>query len=216
MSRTEQTANGKKPRGRPPGKGSALVRARILDTAEGMFARQGYAATSVREVAEAADVNPAMVHYYFGSKKALLRQVLEQAFEPLARAIAGMKKAHRAPVGDISRLLSGMVRQHPNLPVLMVREVMLPGGGMQDEFLATMAPRLGGALPAMLTEEQQQGRMAPELDPHITTLLLLALSIFPFIVRDVAEPGLGISYDKNGLDALERHVARLLGQGVST
>ena len=215
MKETGQSSVTKRPRGRPPGQDSALLRERILNTAEVMFARQGFAATSVREIAEEVGVTPAMVHYYFGSKIDLLRQVLAQTFEPLAGAIAQMKAAGRAPAADISKLLFDTVRDHPNLPVLMIREVMLPGGTMQEEFLATMAPRLGGALPAMMAVEQQQGRLASDLDPNVVALLLLALSVFPFIVRDVAGPGLGIAYDEAGLDAMQNHITRLLGEGFS-
>jgi AcrR family transcriptional regulator len=189
------------------------MRGQILDTAEALFARQGFSATSIREIADEVGVNPAMVHYYFGSKRALLRQVLAQTFEPLAEAISQMKEAGRAPMAEIIRLLSGALRKHPNLPVLMIREVMLPGGVMQEEFLETMAPRLGGSLPAMLAVEQKQGRLAPDLDPNIAALLLLALSVFPFIVRDVAGPGLGIAYDEAGLDAMQNHITHLLGEG---
>ena len=202
-------------RGRPPAENAADIRERILDTAEERFARQGYAATPLREIAESVGVNQAMVHYYFGSKHDLLRQVLERTFEPLAIAIAQMRQAGHAPVPEISRLISSTVRAHPNLPVLMVREVMLPGGAMQQPFLEDMAPRLGGALPGMLAGEQAQGRLAQDLDTGITAMLLLALSVFPYIVRDVAEPGLGIPYDEAGLNALERHIGHLLERGVS-
>lgn len=203
-------------RGRPPGRDSADHRERILDTAEELFARKGYAATPIREIAGSVGVNPAMVHYYFGSKLDLLRQVLERALEPVAEALAEMKQAGHAPAMEISRLLSKTVRRHPNMPVLMMREVMLPGGAVQKEFLEQMAPRLGGALPEMLAHEQRQGRLAESLDPGITALLLMALSVFPYIVREVAGPGLGIAYDTAGLDAIEWHTRQLLEKGLAT
>lgn len=51
---------------------------RILDTAEELFASRGIAATSLRELTRAAQVNLAAVHYYFGSKEALLDAVIER------------------------------------------------------------------------------------------------------------------------------------------
>ena len=202
-------------KGRPPARAEAGIRRSILDSAEAHFAVQGYAATSLREIADSVGVNPAMVHYYFGSKFALLRQVMERTLEPLAAALAAMKSEENAPVGDISRLLMETVSRHPMLPVLMVREVMLPGGAMQDYFLEHMAPRLGGALPGMLKNEQQAGRIAAELDPGISAMLLLALSVFPFLVRGVAERGLGVSFDEAGIEQMQNHVARLLREGMS-
>ena len=44
---------------------------RILDTAERLFAKQGYAATSLRGIIAEAGVNLAAVHYHFHSKEAL-------------------------------------------------------------------------------------------------------------------------------------------------
>lgn len=86
---------------------------------------------------------------------------------------------------------------------------------MQEHFLHAMAPRLGGALPGILASEQECGRMATDLDPNISALLLLAASIFPFIVRDVAEQALGIAYDDEGLLKLEQHIGHIFERGVS-
>jgi len=49
---------------------------RILDTAERLFAQQGYAATSLRSIIAEAGVNLATVHYHFHSKEALLEAVV--------------------------------------------------------------------------------------------------------------------------------------------
>jgi AcrR family transcriptional regulator len=204
------------PRGRPAGTGTADIRAAILDAAEALFARQGYAATSVREIAEVVDVNPAMVHYYFGSKHALLRQVLERTLEPLATAIGVMRAGGQAPAADIARLLLRTFSRHPSLPMLIAREVILPGGVMQEHFLQYLAPRLGGSVPGLIEKEQAAARMQADLDPRVSTLILLSLCAFPFIARDLAGPALGITYDADGLNLLERHIERLLHEGFCT
>jgi AcrR family transcriptional regulator len=51
-------------------------RERIVNEAVKLFARQGFAGTGMRELATAADVNLAMINYFFGSKKALLKEIL--------------------------------------------------------------------------------------------------------------------------------------------
>ena len=207
--------SGSNPRGRPPGTDAANIRIAILDTAETLFARQGYAATSVREIADAVEVNPAMVHYYFGNKHNLLQQVLERTLEPLAAAIGSMREAGRAPAGEIARLLLHTFSRHPSLPALIAREVMLPGGVMQAHFLQVLAPRLGGSLPLLLEKEQAAGRMNADLDSRISTLMLLSLCAFPLIARDLAAPALNIAYDSDGFERLERHIEQLLNEGFS-
>lgn len=47
----------------------------ILDAAEQLFASQGFHGTSVRDIAHEADVNIAMISYYFGSKEKLIEAI---------------------------------------------------------------------------------------------------------------------------------------------
>src|SRR5690606_30805742 len=56
-------------RGRPVGGGDRA--ALILDAARREFAAQGYDAVSLRGIARAAGVDPALVHHYFDGKEAL-------------------------------------------------------------------------------------------------------------------------------------------------
>ncbi len=48
----------------------------ILKTAKQLFAKQGYSATSVRNIADAAKVNVSMISYYFGGKDGLLKALI--------------------------------------------------------------------------------------------------------------------------------------------
>ncbi|HEX8460008.1 MAG TPA: TetR/AcrR family transcriptional regulator [Segetibacter sp.] len=50
----------------------------ILTTAEGLFSTKGFDGTSVRDIAEEAGVNIAMISYYFGSKEKLMEALFEQ------------------------------------------------------------------------------------------------------------------------------------------
>lgn len=50
----------------------------LMDTAELLFSRKGFEATSVRDIAEEAGINTAMISYYFGSKEKLMEAIFEQ------------------------------------------------------------------------------------------------------------------------------------------
>jgi AcrR family transcriptional regulator len=50
----------------------------LLDTAEMLFSRKGFDGTSVRDIAEAAGINTAMISYYFGSKEKLMEEIFER------------------------------------------------------------------------------------------------------------------------------------------
>jgi AcrR family transcriptional regulator len=55
----------------------------ILNTAESLFAREGYRGTSMRAITRSAGVNLAAINYHFGSKEALLEAIFEQHLKPL-------------------------------------------------------------------------------------------------------------------------------------
>ena len=62
--------------------GTSTSRDDILGAARRLFAGQGYAATTVRRVAEEAGVDPALVHYFYGSKDGLYGAAMEIPFSP--------------------------------------------------------------------------------------------------------------------------------------
>ena len=53
------------------------TRQKILVSAAYLFARKGFTETSIRELAEAIDLNSASLYYHFPSKNAILEQMLE-------------------------------------------------------------------------------------------------------------------------------------------
>jgi AcrR family transcriptional regulator len=66
--------------GRRPGNSGS--RERILAAARSQFAQHGYDATTLRGIAEAAGVDPALVRHYFGSKEHLFVVALEFPVDP--------------------------------------------------------------------------------------------------------------------------------------
>jgi len=204
-----------RPRGRPVDTDHQDLRIQILDTAEEYFADSGYAATSIRRIADTAGVNPALVHYYFGSKKELLKMVMERVLEPVGRAIADLHNDPEASPDKIASLLLSMAAEHPNVPRLMIREVLLPGGEMQAYFIKNMAPHLGGALPALLGREKSAGRLRTDVDPAISALLVLSVCIFPFVARTLAEQALDIDFDRDGIELLKQQIKELLKRGLT-
>ncbi|WP_083713416.1 TetR family transcriptional regulator [Brachybacterium sp. P6-10-X1] len=61
----------------------ARSRERILEAARSCFAQHGYDRATVREIAGAAGVDPAMVHYFFGSKSRLFVTAMEFPVNPI-------------------------------------------------------------------------------------------------------------------------------------
>ncbi|MER6996482.1 TetR family transcriptional regulator [Streptomyces sp. NPDC000410] len=75
------------------------ARERILEAARTEFAERGYDKTSVRGIAKAAGVDPALVHHYFGTKDEVFAAAIEVSFEP-ALAIPVILGAGTEDIGE--------------------------------------------------------------------------------------------------------------------
>lgn len=68
---------------RAAGPDNAAMRAQLLDIATGLFASQGVAATTIAQIAQRANVTPAMLHYYFKSRDQLIDAVVLERVVPV-------------------------------------------------------------------------------------------------------------------------------------
>lgn len=105
----------KRPRGRPrkteDERDDGNRRHALLQAAAQLFRRKGFAATTTRDIAAAADMQSGSPFYHFKSKDALLYAVMEEGMQ---RAIARQQLAMAAslPEGDARAQLHSLVRAH--------------------------------------------------------------------------------------------------------
>lgn len=82
-------------------------RERVLEAAQEIFLKQGYRASSVDQLLEAAEVSPSNFYYHFKSKEALALEVVE-------RYMASVREETRPILGDLdagpARKLEGLHR----------------------------------------------------------------------------------------------------------
>ncbi len=129
---------------------------KIMLAAEALFAEQGFAETTMREITSAAKVNLAAVNYHFGSKKGLISAVAEKYLNPLVitlQAAVSERKLSQAH-GTISaeELLEILMRsllqvgksKQFALPVFM-RLLELIYMKNQEELRNAMVTRYGGS-----------------------------------------------------------------------
>ena len=83
---------------------------RILSAAEALFAQQGFAATSLRQVTGRADVNIAAVNYHFGSKENLVNEVFRRRMDQMSETrLVALKAACRDAPGQLEPVLAAFV-----------------------------------------------------------------------------------------------------------
>ena len=213
-SRPASKRRGRTP-GRPLGEGADL-RAGLLDATVACFARHGIAGSSLRQIATEAGVTPALLHYYFGGKEALLEAVIEERLMPVTQGLRGpLLQAGDDPAA----LIRGFVRTvlttalaHPWLPQLWVREVLHEGGGLRELMQQRVGPMLPRALAARFVEMQNQGRLNPRLDPRLLVVSLIGQTMFMAASAPIWR---GIfDADDVDVDALCNHVLALLEYGL--
>jgi AcrR family transcriptional regulator len=193
------------------------MRAKLIDAAIAQFARTGIRASSLRAVAEAAGVTPAMLHYYFGNKRQMTLAVIEERLLPaLAPLRSTIEDAGGTPAELVHAFVDGigaMIAAHPWLPSLWVREVLSEGGALRDTLLKQVFPQLPQLLVRRFEAAQAQGQLAADLDPRLLVVSLVGLTLFPAAGAPIWRQAL----DARDLDAeaLRRHTLALLDHGVA-
>jgi AcrR family transcriptional regulator len=78
----------------------------IIDTAERLFAERGFDGTSVRDIADEAGINIAMISYYFGSKEKLMEALFELRVGSVKMRIESLiKDESMGPVEKVNMLI---------------------------------------------------------------------------------------------------------------
>ena len=203
--------------GRPPATGDQAVRDQLIAAARGLFAKQGFDAVSTRAVAEAAQVNPAMIHYYFGSKQGLYEAMLAATFTPLVERLSAVLAAEDDPAAlrNFFTLYMRTLGANPWMPPLILREVIAEGGRLRGWFIQQFASKGGGLLTRLIQREQAAGRIRPDADPTLTALSMVSLAVVPFVAMPVTREVFGMRVKEDYLDRLIAHTERVFLQGVS-
>jgi AcrR family transcriptional regulator len=194
------------------------LREALVEAALHAFATDGFAAATLRGIARAAGVTPAMAHYYFGDKAGLLAAVVEQRVQPLALQIAARVGAAGAdPVAALRAFIhayEGLAFEHPWVPRLVIREVLGEGGVLREHFTRHFAARVGEQLLAAIRAAQAQGHIDPALDAPRVALSFLSLCVFPVITAPVIPVVLGVPVGRGDVAALAEHQFRVFLTGV--
>ena len=196
---------------------AARSRGAILDAAEELFAERGYDAVSLQEVADAAGVSRATPSYFFGSKEALYRAVLDRVMEPahdLVAAVRALGESGAPAETVIAQGVEGYLEFLASRPtfVRLIEWEVLRGGRFLGESVPHIAVVEQG-LAAIGTELKRPRFRA--VDPVQLLLSFVALSFFPLSHGPTLLASLGVDVrDPAFLEARKRHVVDLLLHGV--
>lgn len=121
------------------------ARQRLLDAALEVFATKGYASASTREICRLAGANVSAIHYYFGDKASLYRQLFERVDQFLQVPEGLVRQDAQIDVALLSlyRHLLGFTEsplRAQRLRALLVREQLQPSGMLSETQLQGLMP----------------------------------------------------------------------------
>lgn len=111
------------------------AKARLLDTADSLFRDRGFAAVGVAELCSTAKVNKGSFYHYFPSKRALLLDVIDAAWDETGMLVGWEKQIPHRPVDQLRRFLEELFAFH-----YADKEST---GGVRGSLLSNLAHELG-------------------------------------------------------------------------
>ncbi|HSE10721.1 MAG TPA: TetR family transcriptional regulator [Nocardioidaceae bacterium] len=164
-------------RGRRAGGGD--TRGEILAAARTSFAEAGYGGTSVRAVAAAAGVDPALVHHYFGTKDDLFLAALEFPVDPRV-VLASVVEGDRETLGVrlVARALSVWDDPQARLPLLALVRSGIAGESGRTLLESALSRLIFGALGQSLDvddSDRRVGLVASQMVGLVITRYVLRL-----------------------------------------
>lgn len=158
----------------------------ILDAAERLFARQGFASTTIKQIGNEAAVNPALLYYYYDSKetlyRAMLQRILGQLFARGADAIANAA-THTDRIRAFIRAQARLLGEHPHFPQLLVRELVDHEAAHAEQAITTTAAGAFKRLCDVIEAGQKDGAFRASLDPRFTAISIIAQVAYFAIAR---------------------------------
>jgi TetR/AcrR family fatty acid metabolism transcriptional regulator len=149
--------------------GQEVKRRLLLDAAVRVFARKGYHAARIGDIAEEAGVAYGLLYHYFSSKEEVLRSVFRDTWRALIQTIKNVEEGGDPPqeqLRKVAEILLRSWRRDPDLVRVLVLEVTRSSllAGEMDEVAASFA-----AIQKIIERGQADGSIRADLDARLAS-----------------------------------------------
>lgn len=158
---------------------------KIIEAAVQLFSFKGLAGVSVKELAEAAGVNVALISYYFGGKEKLYSYIIEHQLTVMGKELEFICQKTQDPLEKIRLFVHTAVAIHkknPHIDRLLYRELFSPTGCF-EAIVKVEAERLHGFLDDCIKDAIKSGTFRQDLDVHCAALSLFSMIHFTFFTQ---------------------------------
>ncbi len=157
---------------------------KIIEAALPLFAKKGFVAVSIREIADTAQVNSSAISYYFKGKEGLYQAVLEKAFSPVQELLTTANNMHHAKAMERLTLYTkavGMIhKERPYLARFINSELANPtacGELVTKKHIYQLYQFVNSAL----ADGVASGDFSPDLNLNYAAISLAGIMNFYFI-----------------------------------
>ncbi len=175
---------------------------KIKEAARKVFTQKGYAATRTRDIAEEADINLALLNYYFRSKEKLFNLIMLESFGTfiygLKEVLNNRNTSLDEKLVDIVNHYIDMLTANPDLPLFIMSEIR----ANSDHLLSNIVTR-DFILDSYFIKQYQEESAANKresLNPLQLIMTIVGTVVFPFIASPLIKK-LGDT-DQEGFDKL--------------
>lgn len=195
---------------------SEKSRQQILDAALKLFSHRGYGATSVRDIAEEANVSKGNVYHHFPDKETIFRALLDRYFQamsqpdfPFNRVL--MSGSFPENLEEMGLAVREIVRDYREYVALIYVDVVEFDGSHVRKFYADMADRFTQFMKAHGMEKELEAKLAPGLSP-VSAVMLATRIFYNYFTVEILF-GVKDHYGKE-TDAAVHEIARILRHGM--
>lgn len=156
---------------------------KILTAAKEVFIQKGYAAARMQEIADKAEINKGLLHYYFRNKDKLFSAVFMDAFHKFAPRINQIFEADLPLFEKIESFVDeymDILLENPNIPLFVIHEM----NQKPEEFINSIMSNKDRPNPMKLIvqiqSEVQKGRIR-EINPLQLVMNMISMCVFPFV-----------------------------------
>jgi AcrR family transcriptional regulator len=146
-------------------------RRQLLDAAVRVFARKGYHASRVGDIAEEAGVAHGLLYHYFASKDELLEIVFRETWADLLAAIRNVEESGesaREQLRQVAAIMLRSWRHDPDLIRVLVREI---GRSPELQRRIDALGQVFDAVARIVERGQARGEFRSELDPRLASFV---------------------------------------------
>ncbi len=159
------------------------LRTQIVREATRLFASQGYNATSIRQVAEAANCTKPALYYYFRSKEALFRHVIQlhvDGMSALIRSFVARPGPIRPRIHEALMTFVDHAQENPDAMRLLQSAEMQPEEGAPDVDVAASRQLHLQMMEDLIRQGMETNEIRPDVDSRDCAIALAGTINFQF------------------------------------